>query len=142
MNESQFTSNISKKFPPDIYSWKINDNYQGGVPDACYLRNDGKLGTIVFNEVKYLKSLPAKDTTIIKPKLSVQQHLWLDMLTKMGVHALVTIGYGSKGVILDYTNDQIGISKRDFVSKLMTYQEMADYISGLVKSEKTIAQAA
>ena len=78
MIESQYTSKVHSKLPDNIYHWKINDNYAGGVPDAFYRNIDVDQPTnILWVEYKFLKALPKRDTTVIIPDLTGQQYQWL-----------------------------------------------------------------
>jgi len=108
MIESQYTSNIHKRLPPTIYKWKVNDNYAGGVPDAFYRNLDGK-GEHLWVEYKFIKELPKRGSTIVKPNLSAQQLLWLKQARSSGEQALVIIGCEG----LRHNNNPVGVIMRD-----------------------------
>lgn len=73
MKEKDFINKIHKKLPKEIYKWKINDPYHGGVPDTFY---SGPAG-FAFFEYKYIQQLPKRSTSKIKVDLSPQQRIWL-----------------------------------------------------------------
>ena len=54
MKEKDFINKVHKKLPKEIYKWKINDPFHGGVPDAFY---SGPAG-FAFVEYKYTQTLP------------------------------------------------------------------------------------
>ena len=56
MQERHFINKIHKRLSSDIYKWKINDAYHGGVPDVFYSGPGGHC----FVENKYKKELAAK----------------------------------------------------------------------------------
>ena len=64
---------MHKHLPKEVYRWKINDPYHGGVPDAFYSGIQGHC----FVEYKYKDSLPKKSNSKIKLNLSEQQRNWL-----------------------------------------------------------------
>lgn len=66
---------MHKHLPKEVYRWKINDPYHGGVPDAFY----SGLANSCFVEYKYKESLPQKETSKIKLDLSQQQRNWLKL---------------------------------------------------------------
>jgi hypothetical protein len=132
MIESQYTQAVHKKLPPDVYKWKINDNYASGVADAFYRRNDGKRGAPLWVEYKYIKALPKRDSTVIIPDLSAKQVKWLKEANAAGEQSYVIVGCGSKGVI--YSLEELnGLDKKTFEQRLMTYQQIADWIENRVK---------
>lgn len=66
---------MHKHLPKEVYRWKINDPYHGGVPDAFY---SGQANSC-FIEYKYTESLPKKESSYIKLNLSEQQRNWLKL---------------------------------------------------------------
>ena len=85
MNEHSFVRSIHNALHPDVYKWKIHDTYTGGVPDAMYAGPAG----VLFVEYKYLKSLPKKDTTVIRHSLSALQQAWLERMSGSTPVALI-----------------------------------------------------
>jgi hypothetical protein len=59
LKEKDFINKIHKKLPKEIYKWKINDPYHGGVPDTFY---SGPAG-FAFFEYKYIQQLPKRGTS-------------------------------------------------------------------------------
>ena len=137
MIESQYTTNINKRLPAGIYSWKINDNFAGGVPDAFY-RSLGGTGKPVWVEYKFLKSLPKRESTLIKPNLSTQQLLWLEMAIKAGEQAIVIVGVESEkigrqvgGFIVHPTEWRVGITASEAKSRLQSYDQVGEFIHSI-----------
>jgi hypothetical protein len=91
MNEHGFIKSVHRYLPPDVFIWKIHDTFAGGVPDAFYAGPAG----ILFVEYKYVKKLPARNTTALKTTLSAQQALWLDRMVNCKQHAALVIGVNS-----------------------------------------------
>ena len=100
MNEHSFVKSFHKRLHDDIKIWKIYDPYQGGVPDAMLF---GRNGLACFCEYKYVRSLPKRETTIIKPALSAQQSLWLNDKISRGLLARVILG-SEDGVVIFRTS--------------------------------------
>ena len=100
MNEHSFVKSFHKRLHDDIKIWKIYDPYQGGVPDAMLF---GRNGLACFCEYKYVRSLPKRGTTIIKPALSAQQSLWLNDKIYRGLLARVILG-SEDGVVIFRTS--------------------------------------
>jgi penicillin-binding protein-related factor A (putative recombinase) len=132
MIESQYTRNVHKRLPPSVLSWKINDNFYAGVSDAFYRNLDGQ-GVATWIEYKYIKTLPKKETTLIVPNLSEKQKSWLYSAQDAGENAFVVIGYRSKGSV--YLLSEIdGITKTEFEARLLSYDDLAKWISNAVRS--------
>lgn len=138
MIESQYTANVSKRLPSDLFSsWKINDNFAGGVPDAFYRAKNGVRPLWV--EYKFIKQLPKRGTTIIKPNLSAQQLHWLKEANAANELAVVIVGCeGIKhqrqvcGVVLDDPQEwENGITGEEFSVRAgrQNYNAMAAYIA-------------
>ncbi|URQ88229.1 hypothetical protein J8Z28_20300 [Pseudoalteromonas sp. SCSIO 43088] len=138
MIESQYTSNVGKRLPTALFrSWKINDNFAGGVPDAFYRSKSGVKP--LWAEYKFIKQLPKRGTTKIKPNLSEQQLFWLKEALAANELAVVIVGCESIkykrqvcGVVLtDPTEWEEGITADDFAlrAETMNYDAMAEYIS-------------
>jgi hypothetical protein len=95
MNEHSFIRALHKKLPKSVVTWKINDAYQGGVPDALYMANK-----TLWVEYKYIKQLPKKPTTIIRHSLTPQQAMWLERLNAADCCAALVIGCQKKCFIV------------------------------------------
>lgn len=129
MNEPDFTRAVHKRLPDTLWAWKICDPYMGGIPDAYYRNRE--TGGAVWVEYKYIKRLPAKETTMIVPNLSQLQLKLLNETVESGQKAIVIIGYGSKGVILEDKSQWVtGISKSEFVNSLLDYKQLGVKIYG------------
>jgi hypothetical protein len=114
-----------------VQAWKINDNFFVGVADAFYRNLDGP-GVPTWIEYKYIKKLPKRETTLIKPKVSEMQVKWLHDAKRAGENAFVVVGYKSQGVV--YSLDELdGIPVTDFKKRLMHYQHLAYWIERTVK---------
>lgn len=122
MNEHSFIKSVHRYLNPDVHAWKIHDTYTGGVPDAMY---SGPAG-VLFVEYKYIKTLPKRDSTILKTSLSSLQIQWLNRMS-ISAHALLIIGVNTKAIILSSDFPQ-KISKMRFEEDAVSRQEVADYI--------------
>lgn len=143
MTEAEFNRAVNKKLnPKEVFSWKIIDNLQGGVPDNWYIglnstpnETSGKKLPL-FVEYKYLKTLPKRETTLILPALSSQQLDWLRMLTCCSHPAMVIvgarIGRSSKGVILLPHEWEDGLPLKNFMERAMDYTGLAQAIKSRV----------
>lgn len=130
MIESQYTQAVHKRLPKGVLRWKIMDPYMGGIPDAMYIGANGKS---LWVEYKYIKALPKLDTTKIVPKLSELQRRMLVDLESRGQQVIVVIGFGRQGMILDSPREwNDGITKSEFCSRLMTYEELGRFIANTV----------
>jgi hypothetical protein len=129
MNESQFTRNVNKRLPKNVKSWKIIDQYEGGVPDCFYRLKTATTPSPLWVEFKYLKALPKRETTLIKPNLSELQIQWLTEASEACELTAVVIGYGSKGVVYTLSEALNGIEAGDFIKRMETYQQLADHIT-------------
>lgn len=99
MNEHGYVRKIHKKLKATKRLkrvWKINDNFQGGVPDAFYLGSDE-----LWIEYKYLKQLPKRKTTLVVPDTSDLQVLWLKDLQESGKNAWCVVGHPGGAWIIE-----------------------------------------
>ena len=128
MNEHSFVKSFHKRLHDDIKIWKIYDPYQGGVPDAMLF---GRNGLACFCEYKYIRSLPKRETTVIKPALSAQQSLWLNDKISRGLLARVILGSEDGVVIFRNTAEwDKGFTRQE--AKILTSKEAATEISTLL----------
>lgn len=143
MVEADFNRAVNKKLNPDkVFSWKINDNFQGGVPDNWYIGlNNGQNSMSgkklpLFVEYKYLKTLPKRENTLIIPALSLQQLDWLRMLVNSGHQALVIVGanFGRSnlGVVFEYPEWEDGVTLTEFTKRAIDYTGLANVIQNRV----------
>lgn len=109
MNEGTFTQSIHNKLNrTEIGYWKINDNFAGGVPDAFYRLLNAHQSP-VWVEYKHLHSLPKRLSTVVIPKLSAQQKLWLSEAVNADEKAWVVLQIGTNQIfvyenIAEWTN--------------------------------------
>ena len=123
MNEHGFVRSVHRQLSPDVFVWKINDKYAGGVPDAFYAGP----ARCLFIEYKYVK-LPKRDTTLVKTSLSVQQKLWLDRMLGMDKQVALVIGSVLGSIIIDKDWDH-PIPTELFRQRAMSTQAVAKWIS-------------
>ena len=122
MNEHSFVRSIHNALHPDVYKWKIHDTYTSGVPDAMYA---GPAGTL-FVEYKYVKSLPKKDTTVIRHSLSALQCAWLE---RMKASTSVALILGVEDTALIIVDDfPANISKSRYVEQSIPRKQVAEWI--------------
>lgn len=123
MNEHSFIKSVHRKLPPEIFKWKIHDTFTGGVPDALYAGSK----SILFIEYKYIKKLPAKDTTLIKTSLSPLQIIWLERMNQSASSALII---GSPDNIYITTSDFANpICKSEFMKHKTSIDDVITFIS-------------
>lgn len=108
--------------------WKINDNYQGGVPDAFYL-NDNELWVEYKNE----KALPKRPTTLVRLDLSEQQFEWLEDLQAAGKKAYAVLTWGERNearawVCKDLERIRAGVPSEEVAAEAITLPELLDWI--------------
>lgn len=128
MNEHSYIRSIHRlvtKRAPDLYVWKINDNYQGGVADAYY---SGERDHWV--EYKYIPALPKRPETIVKLDLSPLQRDWLESRAKEGRTVAVIIGSPLGSVIFPGLAWQNNITTADFISSTVDNSAVVAYILG------------
>lgn len=146
MIESQYTQAIHKRLPPDVYKWKINDNFAGGVPDAFYRVLNEPSQKPLWVEYKLIKKLPAKNDTIIKPNLSQQQLMWLLQARQSGENAIVILGVESHDfdmrspasfVLHDTYTWQKGITRKKLLDQYTAfdYNSLAKLIKKMIIGE-------
>ncbi len=106
--ESTFTQYLIRKQPKEVYSWKIMNSMQNGVPD-CYFSGSKR---DIWIEVKWVK-LPKRDTTLIDVGLSELQKRWLAGRFKEGRKVAVVVGSSQGCCILRGVRMFEKISKTD-----------------------------
>lgn len=104
VREKEFINKVHRHLPKEIYRWKINDAYHGGVPDAFYSGPQGHC----FIEYKYINTLPKKDESKIEINLSVQQRIWLTQQKQNNIFTYAVLGTPELVyVIEDFTTKHI-----------------------------------
>ena len=122
MQERHFINKIHKRLSSDIYKWKINDAYHGGVPDVFYSGPGGHC----FVEYKYKKELPKRHNTYIKFGVTAQQCAWLNARKDEGVPVFVALGVG-KSVVFNNNFDVVNVyTVRDYITKAMSIDDFID----------------
>lgn len=125
MIESQYTQAIHKLIPKEVYRWKINDSFQGGVADAYYSGTNGDL----WIEYKYLKALPKRSSTQITPALRPNQQKWLRDRHAEGRNVMVILGSPSGSILLPYPEWETGVTRDAFEARSLSKQEIANWIT-------------
>ena len=126
MNEATFIKKTHKALSSEIYKWKINDPYHGGVPDAYY----SGPGDFCFVEYKYKPALPIKDTSKISFGLSTQQELWLNKQQSFGVPVFVVAGCEDKIVHLRTDFGKVNhYIKNTFMEEAITFKELIELLN-------------
>ena len=90
VREKEFINKVHKKLPKEVYKWKINDPYHGGVSDTYYSGPNNHC----WIEYKYKEDLPVKLNSKIKINLSEQQRIWLTRQKEHGVFTYVVFASG------------------------------------------------
>ena len=122
MQEKHFINKVHKKLSSDIYKWKINDAYHGGVPDVFYSGPGGHC----FVEYKYKKELPKKHNTYIKFGVTAQQCAWLNARKDEGVPVFVALGVG-KSIVFNNNFDVVNVyTVRDYITEAMSIDDFID----------------
>lgn len=130
MNEHGFVRSVHRQLSPDVFVWKINDKYAGGVPDAFYAGP----ARCLFIEYKYVK-LPKRSTTLVKTSLSEQQKRWLDRMSSMDKHVAIVIGSAIGNIIIDKDWDY-PIPTGLFRQRAMSTKAVAQWISAFCLEER------
>ena len=126
MQERQFITKVHKNLSSDIYKWKINDSYTGGVPDCFY---SGPAGHC-FVEYKFKKELPKRDRTPINFNLSAQQELWLTERSKQGVPCYVALAVDNLIVLTQNFEKSNQYLTEEFLEDSMLFE---DFVAKLTK---------
>ena len=124
MTEHSFIRAIHRKLPKEIYTWKIHDTYAGGIPDAFYAGPAG----ILFVEYKYVKNLPAKESSKIPFKISPLQIQWLENAKKYPFTAVLVVGCEKSGIILKSNFTNI-ISKQYYLANILSIDHISAWIA-------------
>ena len=122
MQERQFITKVHKNLSSDIYKWKINDSYTGGVPDCFYTGPAGHC----FVEYKYKKELPKRDTTLINFNLSALQAIWLTERSKQGVLCYLVVDVGNLVVITQDFGKANKYLTGEFLEDSMLFKDFID----------------
>lgn len=124
MNEHGYIRSVHRHIPKEIYCWKINDNYEGGVADAFYSGEGG----VLFCEYKYMPTLPKRKTTIVTPKLSPAQLLWLKGRYSQQIPTIVVLGTPAGGVIFGHRTWESGVLREELEKYALPQKAVASII--------------
>ena len=81
---------------------------------------------VLFVEYKYIKSLPKRDTTVIRHSLSALQAAWLE---RMKVSSTVALILGIEDTALIIVDDfSANICKSKYVEQNIPWKQVADWI--------------
>ena len=97
VREKEFINKVHSQLPKDVYKWKINDPYHGGVSDTYY----SGPADHCWIEYKYKDNLPAKLSSKIKINLSEQQRIWLTRQKQHGGFTYVVFASGDLVYVTD-----------------------------------------
>lgn len=139
MNEHKMSTRIHKDLQKRgklTRVWKINDNFQGGVPDAFYLG-----ASPLWIEYKHIE-VPVRDSTMIRPNVSELQLGWLETLQAGGQGAWVVVTHGSGRTAMAWVESDLdviraGVTRGQFVQDSVTYAELLNDIEGACHEERT-----
>jgi hypothetical protein len=132
-NEHTFVRALHRRLPrSQIYAWKINDKYQGGVPDAMYMGDGG----LLWVEYKYIKAYPKRGKTVMKLGLSENQKIWLRRAYDNGQQVAVVVGCEKDAVILDHPGAWRDMPAEEFAAKARPYEEVMDFIKWKVLKDE------
>lgn len=112
-----------KRAKPELYIWKINDPYQGGVADAYYSGAQD-----LWVEFKFVKALPKRDGTAVDIGLSQLQKNWLTSRHREGREVAVVVGSPDGSLILPGISWDRVISAADFLSSRVDKNDVVAYI--------------
>lgn len=123
MNEHGFVKSVHRQLSPDIFVWKINDTYAGGVPDAFYAGP----ARCLFVEYKYVK-LPKRSNTLVKTTLSEQQKLWINRMHNLSHAVAVVIGSDKGCVVLQDKAWNSPLTLASFLPACISVKDVARWI--------------
>ncbi len=129
MDEHSFIRALHKKLDKRVFAWKINDNYAGGVPDAFYRFKESVEGQRpLWVEYKYLKALPKRETTVVRPDFSALQIKWLTEAHTSGEQAFGVVGVGKEVYIVGVDELRTGLLCSEVKERLISREDCARWI--------------
>lgn len=125
--EAVFVSSVNKHVPKHVYHEGISQTFRGGTPDRYYEGNKD----VMWVEYKFTQDI--KRELVLtdpkkKPALSPLQQRWLKRAHGNGRKVAVIVGCPQGGVILPGDAWLDPISKTDFESRLVSRNEVAQWI--------------
>jgi hypothetical protein len=140
MIESGYTTAVHGKLPDNMFHWKINDNFAGGVPDAFYMLQGEPASQSLWVEYKFIKALPKRGTTLIVADLSPQQVIWLQRLEDSGKLvrivvgvANVRIGRTTGGIVMSLCEAVNGVLREGVEVKMLSYQGVGEEFARIMR---------
>lgn len=129
MDEHSYIRAVHAKLPrsSNFLSWKINDKFAGGVPDALYAGSRA----VLFVEYKYVRALPAKLTTQLRYKTSPLQLGWLNKISNLNNDALqcaLVVGHEQGAAILGPDLWSTNITLQQFKNNKVHRDQVAKWI--------------
>ena len=125
--EKTFIAKIHKALSKEIYRWKINDPYHGGVPDVYY----SGLAGCMFVEYKYQAKMPVKLTSKIPINTSTQQKEWLKKAISHSVPAYVVVGAADK-IVMTQEIDKTFFTVKEFLEQAYEFDEYIDKLTSVL----------
>lgn len=127
MNEHGYIRSVHRHLPADLHKWKVHDNYAGGVPDCWYAGPTGN----IWVEYKWIKALPKRDSTLIKPNLSAQQLAWLIKMSGHSISCACIIGCPEGGILLTEKDQWLQGYGRQELPALISAREVANWLTSI-----------
>lgn len=128
--ETKFYSAIHRKIPKAVYRMKNNNPYLGGVPDCYYSGNIADM----WIEYKWLPRVPKRGSVAPTKLLSDLQIDWLRGRHKEGRSVAVVIGCPTGGVVLDGLTWEKELSASEFVARVQSQAQLAEWITTRVQA--------
>jgi hypothetical protein len=119
--ENRYIGNVHKRLP-NTYHLKNNNPYASGVADVWYSGSAGDL----WIEYKWRPTAPVRG--VVKPDLTPQQLRWVLERVAEGRDVVVIVGCPKGGVVLYPGEVTLGVPARVFLSRLMNYDQVAEWI--------------
>lgn len=136
MTETKYWQALRKKIKDRLaYVWKVNANYEAGVPD--WFASDKSAWWIENKRIKNGAKLPplVLDLTVHKDYLSINQQLWLQRRFDEGRNVGVIV-FGQAGHIwLPGKEFMTPVSREEYLERAMTMDELSNLMVELISTE-------
>ena len=128
--ENQFITGVHKYLASAkvLHREKMNNPYRGGTPDWWYSAKKGDL----WVEYKFLPRVPQRG--VVTPNLSELQKQWLAGRHAEGRNVAVVVGCPTGGVVLRNLEWEQPLAAGEFVSRIRSRGELAQWITQEVSS--------
>ena len=124
--ETRYRRKIERLIPRSIHREKMNNPFSAGTADSWYSGSGGDL----WVEYKFLPSVPQRGImTSERLGLTRLQLDWLRGRHKEGRNVSVIVGMPTGGVILRNLEWEKEATIKDFVARLLTADDIADWIT-------------